>query len=86
MLFRHTFKTACRDAGIGEEVHDALTSHVGEGVGRSYGDVTLKAMHQAMMRLEYPDFHLDWVWSPSDADRDRPPGQTPRNRKAKGKG
>jgi len=35
--FRHTFKDACREAGLGEEIHDALTGHVGGGVGRQYG-------------------------------------------------
>ena len=35
--FRHTFKRACREAGLSEEVHNALTDHAGGGVGRSYG-------------------------------------------------
>ncbi|MDQ2635098.1 MAG: site-specific integrase [Pseudomonadota bacterium] len=35
--FRHTFKRACREAGITEEVHHAFTGHAGGGVGRSYG-------------------------------------------------
>ncbi|MER8912927.1 site-specific integrase [Mesorhizobium sp. M0761] len=35
--FRHTFKRACREAGISEEVHHAFTGHAGGGVGRSYG-------------------------------------------------
>jgi integrase len=35
--FRHTFKRACREAGISEEIHHALTGHSGGGVGRSYG-------------------------------------------------
>jgi len=35
--FRHTFKDVCREAGIGEEIHDALTGHAGGGVGRHYG-------------------------------------------------
>lgn len=35
--FRHTFKRACREAGITEEVHLAFTGHAGGGVGRSYG-------------------------------------------------
>lgn len=37
--FRHTFKRACREAGISEEIHHAFTGHVGGGVGRSYGRV-----------------------------------------------
>ncbi len=35
--FRHTFKRACREAGLSEEVHNALTGHVGGGVGGRYG-------------------------------------------------
>jgi integrase len=35
--FRHTFKRACREAGMTEEVHNAFTGHSGGGVGRSYG-------------------------------------------------
>ncbi|HEV7255414.1 MAG TPA: site-specific integrase [Mesorhizobium sp.] len=35
--FRHTFKRACREAGISEEMHHAFTGHSGGGVGRSYG-------------------------------------------------
>ena len=35
--FRHTFKRACREAGISEEIHHALTGHSGGGVGRAYG-------------------------------------------------
>ena len=35
--FRHTFKRMTRDAGIAEEVHDALTGHSsGNSVGRGY--------------------------------------------------
>jgi hypothetical protein len=36
-LLRHTFKRTCREAGISEEIHHALTGHSGGGVGRSYG-------------------------------------------------
>jgi len=36
--FRHLFKDMCRNAGIPEDVHDALTGHAaGTSVGRSYG-------------------------------------------------
>lgn len=35
--FRHTFKRACREAGLSEEAHNALTGHAGGGVGRRYG-------------------------------------------------
>jgi integrase len=35
--FRHTFKRACRDAGIPEEIHAALTGHATTSVGQRYG-------------------------------------------------
>lgn len=50
--FRHSFKEACRDAAIGEEVHDALTGHSGGGVGRTYGKVTLKAKAEAIRKIK----------------------------------
>jgi integrase len=52
--FRHTFKTACRHAGLTEEVHDALTGHSGGGVGRRYGRQSLQALSEAIARIEYP--------------------------------
>ncbi len=37
--FRHTFKTLCREVGIPEDVHDAITGHAGAGgQGREYGE------------------------------------------------
>lgn len=36
--FRHTFKDACRSAGIEEAVHDALTGHTSAAVSRQYGN------------------------------------------------
>ena len=37
--FRHTFKRMTRDAGLHEELHDALTGHSsGKSVGRMYGN------------------------------------------------
>lgn len=54
--FRHTFKDMCREAGIEEEVHDALTGHAGSGVGRRYGSggVPLTVLTEAVGRLRVP--------------------------------
>ena len=54
--FRHTFKRLARDAGLSEEMHDALTGHAGSGsVGRSYGaGFGLNALADAMGRIEAP--------------------------------
>ena len=51
--FRHGFKQACRAAGIGEEVHDALTGHSGGGVGRSYGSVPLDVTAGEIEKVRY---------------------------------
>lgn len=53
--FRHTFKRLARDAGISEELHDALTGHSGGGVGRSYGSgFGLKALAEALNSIDAP--------------------------------
>jgi integrase len=49
--FRHTFKTLSRDAKIQTEVHDAITGHAGEGVGRTYGETSLKVMAEELARI-----------------------------------
>jgi len=63
--FRHTFKDACREGELGEELHDALTGHVGRGgVGRSYGSdkFPLTALHEAIKRVTYPEVNLPELW------------------------
>lgn len=42
--FRHTFKTMCREAGVPEEIHDAMTGHSDGSVSRKYGDRQLLAV------------------------------------------
>lgn len=50
--FRHTFKTLCREAGIPEDVHDAITGHVGgSAVARGYGTMPLTRMAEEMKRF-----------------------------------
>lgn len=57
--FRHTFKAACRRAGLQEEVHDLLTGHAGAGVGRGYGraeeysDELVSTLAAALQKVEY---------------------------------
>ncbi|WP_336488035.1 site-specific integrase [Methylobacterium nigriterrae] len=64
--FRHTFKRACREAGLSEEVHHALTGHAGGGVGRRYGrerradgsldrGISLQRLHSEINRVSYGD-------------------------------
>lgn len=57
--FRHTFKAACRRAGVQEETHDLLTGHSGAGVGRSYGRAEeysaelVATLAKALRKIEY---------------------------------
>ena len=62
--FRHTFKRACREAGLSEEIHHALTGHSGGGVGRRYGrerradgsldrGISLQRLQSEMNRIFY---------------------------------
>ena len=52
--FRKTFKIMMRDAGVGEEVHDAITGHrQGDTTGRkSYGGMGLKVKFKAISKLD----------------------------------
>ncbi|WP_137045871.1 site-specific integrase [Pseudolabrys sp. FHR47] len=54
--FRHTFKRMTRDAGLPEEVHDALTGHTSNGgVGRGYGKgMSVNPLADALDRVEAP--------------------------------
>lgn len=71
--FRHSFKDACRECGIEEAIHDALTGHSGGGVGRSYGGhmYPLPPLVAAMEKLRYKSLDLGHLQpatrSPGDA-------------------
>lgn len=53
----------CRDAEIGEELHDALTGHSGGGIGRSYGGgFGLKALAEALGSIEVPEAVKGGTW------------------------
>jgi integrase len=67
--FRHTFKRACREAGLGEEIHHALTGHSGGGVGRRYGrerradgsfdrGISLQRLQGEINKIAYPNVPL----------------------------
>jgi integrase len=67
--FRHTFKRACREAGLSEEIHHALTGHSGGGVGRRYGrerrsdgsfdrGVSLQRLQGEINKIAYPNVPL----------------------------
>jgi integrase len=53
---RGSFKRACRDAGIQEELHDQLTGHVTASVGRRYGmGASLKVLAEAVAKVSYEE-------------------------------
>ncbi len=50
--FRHSFKTLSREVGIPEDVHDAITGHVGNGAAaRDYGSMPLKRMDEEIAKF-----------------------------------
>lgn len=58
--FRHTFKDACRGAGITEEVHDSLTGHSSGGVGRHYGQgVPLTVLNIEISKISFPETDIN---------------------------
>jgi len=55
--WRHRFKTIGRENGIDSRILDAMQGHSGRTAGDSYGDVTLRAMKNAIDRM--PAITLD---------------------------
>lgn len=57
--FRHTFKTACRAAGLGKEIHDALTGHKSGDVGDAYGEgYPVSVLGPMLAKISYPGLDL----------------------------
>jgi integrase len=69
--FRHTFKRMTRDAGLPEEMHDALTGHASRGgVGRTYGrGYSIKPLVEAMDRVAAPVDLSGLHWEPAIGQR-----------------
>ncbi|MEM1353904.1 MAG: DUF6538 domain-containing protein [Planctomycetota bacterium] len=52
--FRHTFKDACREAGIARDLHNALTGHATGGVDQEYGlGFSIKTLGHAIGSIHY---------------------------------
>lgn len=49
--WRHRFKTTARDLGLDPRVVEAIQGHAGRSAADSYGDVSLKAKHAAVLKL-----------------------------------
>ncbi|MDI9849161.1 site-specific integrase [Rhodoblastus sp. 17X3] len=57
--FRHWYKDLCRNSGINEEVHDALTGHAGKSEGRKYGDgFVVETLAPTVARLNWGRLNL----------------------------
>lgn len=58
--FRHTFRDACREAELGEEVSDALMGHAArDKTGRSYGSgFSLSVLHRSISKIQYQDLEI----------------------------
>ena len=54
--FRKTFKRMCRDSGVGEEVHDAITGHrqTASASRANYGGMGVPVMFEAISKLNVP--------------------------------
>jgi hypothetical protein len=50
-VWRHSFETIGREAGIEDSVLDAICGHAPKSVGGAYGSVTLAAKARAMERF-----------------------------------
>ncbi|MCW9013928.1 MAG: site-specific integrase [Gammaproteobacteria bacterium] len=58
--FRHNFRDACREAGLDEEISDALMGHSNtQKMGRRYGtSFSLQRLNEAICKIEYPDLNV----------------------------
>lgn len=52
---RHSFRDACREAELGDELSDALMGHVSDKMGSQYGrGFSLNALYRGICKIEYP--------------------------------
>lgn len=49
--WRHRFKTVAIEIGMLTRVSDAIQAHVARTAGEGYGDVALRARHEAIARM-----------------------------------
>jgi integrase len=58
--FRHTFKDACRNAGIQPDLNDILLGHSLPGMAGRYGSgkVLISRLHEEMCKLEHSGLSL----------------------------
>lgn len=52
--FRHTFKDACREAGLARDLHNTLTGHTTGGIDEGYGlGFSMRALGEAIEQIRY---------------------------------
>ncbi|MCW8905976.1 MAG: site-specific integrase [Sedimenticola sp.] len=58
--FRHNFRDACREAGLDEEISDALMGHSGtQKMGRRYGNsFSVRCLDKAIYKIDYPGLKI----------------------------
>jgi hypothetical protein len=67
--FRHTFKTATRNAALVQEIHDAITGHATPGVSAQYGDrAGLARVKIEIDKIGYPGLVLTPPPMPTTAE------------------
>ncbi len=68
--FRHTFRDACREAGLDEEISDALMGHSSRGkMGRHYGSgFSVRRLHEAISKITYPGLDIPVQIPEEDGD------------------
>lgn len=60
--FRHTFKDACREAGIPQDVHNALTGHTTGSVHEGYGlGFSVRVLDEAVQSIHWGDLKIGRV-------------------------
>ncbi|QXG80054.1 DUF6538 domain-containing protein [Rhodospirillum rubrum] len=63
--FRHSFKDACRESSLPQDIHDALTGHSPNNVGGRYGQgFTVRRLGEEMAKLSYPGLDLSGLMKP----------------------
>lgn len=73
--FRHTFKDACREAGIPRDLHDRLTGHTDASVSASYGKgFSVQQLAKELQKISYKEptgkaLNLSHLYTPKGLER-----------------
>lgn len=68
--FRHTFKTACRQAGLPKEIHDAITGHSSADVGDRYGEgYPVAVLARELEKVHYDGLDLARLYAADSGEK-----------------